>query len=104
KFGGTSVAGQAQWRTIRDLVRQQLQENHRVLLVCSAVAGITNLLTDLADHPVESTLELILQRHTQLAADLAVDDAGWLYQGRQRLQACMLRLQQGENHAARADL
>jgi diaminopimelate decarboxylase/aspartate kinase len=51
KFGGTSVAGRSQWETIASLVRARQAEGWRVLLVCSAVAGVTNRLMALADDP-----------------------------------------------------
>ncbi|HET6564746.1 MAG TPA: aspartate kinase [Xanthomonadales bacterium] len=104
KFGGTSVAGGPQWQTIRNLLQQRLDANQRVLLVCSAVSGVTNQLTELADSPSTALLEKIVQRHVQLATELEVGNDSWLEPGRQRMEACVLRLQQGENHAARADL
>ncbi|HET6593348.1 MAG TPA: hypothetical protein VFG48_10575, partial [Xanthomonadales bacterium] len=51
KFGGTSVAGRPQWETIAALARDRLDQGQRVLLVCSALAGVTNLLSALADDP-----------------------------------------------------
>lgn len=104
KFGGTSVAGKAQWQTIRDLLLQRLDENRRVLLVCSAVAGVTNQLTELADDLGESGLESIVQRHVQLANELEVTTEEWLELARLRMQGCVMRLQQGDDPAARADL
>ena len=47
KFGGTSVTGKQQWETIELLARQRLDQGYRVLLVCSAMAGITNALQNL---------------------------------------------------------
>lgn len=43
KFGGTSVASPARWDEIARIVRTRL-ETHRVWIVASAVAGMTNLL------------------------------------------------------------
>jgi diaminopimelate decarboxylase/aspartate kinase len=104
KFGGTSVAGKPQWQTIRDLLQLRLSENRKVLLVCSAVAGVTNLLTELADNPDESGFESILQRHFQLATELEVGCQEWLPDIRLRMQNCLQRLQEGGDPAARADL
>ena len=47
KFGGTSVANQTNWSNIAHIVQQHLQENIRVLVVCSAPSGVSNLLESL---------------------------------------------------------
>ncbi len=104
KFGGTSVAGKPQWLTICKLLQQRLQEGKRVLVVCSAVSGITSRLAELADRPNESVLESILEAHLALAVELNVPSNDWLGPVRQRIQSCLNRLQQGEDSAARADL
>lgn len=104
KFGGTSVAGKPQWLAICKLLLQRREQGKRVLLVCSAVSGVTGRLSELADRPRESGLESILDTHQALAAELDVPTHEWLEPGRQRMQACLQRLQQGEDHAARADL
>ena len=51
KFGGTSVAGKPQWETIAALAQKRRSEGFRVLLVCSAVAGVTDRLSSLAGNP-----------------------------------------------------
>lgn len=104
KFGGTSVAGKPQWETIRDLLQQHLAEGKRILLVCSAVSGITNRLAALADHPDELSLEAILDIHDGLAVELGVPANEWLEQARLRMLSCLERLAVGENHAAKAEL
>jgi diaminopimelate decarboxylase/aspartate kinase len=104
KFGGTSVAGKPQWQTICNLLLQRLGQGKRVLLVCSAVSGVTSRLTELADQPTAAGLDSILQIHEALAEELGVSSADWLEPGRLRMQACLQRLRQGEDHAARADL
>ncbi len=104
KFGGTSVAGKPQWQTIRDLVQQRLESGKRILLVCSAVSGVTSRLSELADQPNESGLNAILETHKQLAIDLNVPTDDWLAASQLRMQACLRQLQQGDDHAARADL
>ena len=43
KFGGTSVASPERWEQIAKLARDRM-ETHRVWIVISAVAGVTNLL------------------------------------------------------------
>src|SRR5690606_34799874 len=104
KFGGTSVAGKPQWQTICKLVQQRLELGKRVLLVCSAVSGVTSRLSELADRPDESGLESILEIHQALAAELNVSSDDWLEPARKRMQVCLHRLQQGEDYAAHADL
>lgn len=49
KFGGTSVGSVDCWKTICDQARRNLEQNKRVLIVVSAISGVTNLLTRLAD-------------------------------------------------------
>jgi len=76
KFGGSSVSGKWQWDTIAALVRRCLEEGHRVLLVCSAVQGVTDALQSLADRAgetCEDQVEALLERHRQLARTLQVD-------------------------------
>ena len=76
KFGGTSVTGKQQWETIELLARQRLDQGYRVLLVCSALAGITNALQELAEKAQGhdgSDVKKILSRHRQLAAELAYE-------------------------------
>ena len=76
KFGGTSVSGKQQWETIASLARQRLDDGNRVLLVCSAVSGITNALQELADHAHNydaGKVLNILERHRRLSQDLEIE-------------------------------
>ena len=76
KFGGTSVSDRAQWERIAALARQRHDEGHRVVLVCSAVSGITDALQGLVDHAadaVEGRLDEIKRRHLELVRGLGVD-------------------------------
>lgn len=76
KFGGTSVSSLEQWETIAKLASERLDDGHRVVLVCSAVAGITDALQALVDHPGDNdpvALETIRQRHLLLAQELGID-------------------------------
>ena len=47
KFGGTSVATAERWRVIADLARQRCAEGLRPVLVCSALAKVSDLLVRL---------------------------------------------------------
>ncbi|MFT5139376.1 MAG: diaminopimelate decarboxylase/aspartate kinase [Lysobacterales bacterium] len=75
KFGGTSVAGLAQWQTIAALAVDRHREGDRVLLVCSALAGVTNLLETIARSGSDATrlIQVILDKHRALAVDLDID-------------------------------
>src|SRR5580698_4085066 len=77
KFGGTSVSSLANWRNIASVVRARLTGGARLLLVHSAVSGITDRLETLLVSALagthESTLKAIEQRHSALAAELGID-------------------------------
>ncbi|HET6567835.1 MAG TPA: bifunctional aspartate kinase/diaminopimelate decarboxylase [Rhodothermales bacterium] len=79
KFGGTSVSSLARWQTIAGIVREHLDRGHRPFLVCSAVAGVSNILDKLLGDAVrgahEPILEQLRQRHVDLANGLDVDPA-----------------------------
>lgn len=75
KFGGTSVATAERMGQVVDLVQRAAAET-RVLVVASAVAGITNLLLAAADDAAEQgevgpQRAEFWHRHAQIAADLA---------------------------------
>jgi diaminopimelate decarboxylase/aspartate kinase len=76
KFGGTSVSSLDTWRNIAAVVRARLASGARVLVVHSALSGVTDRLEKLlaaalggAHQPV---LDWIEQRHRALAAELGV--------------------------------
>ncbi len=105
KYGGTSVAGRPQWEAIAAQVRNHVAQGHRVLLVCSAVAGMTNALAELANEPEsEEKFAAILARHRKLAADLAVPDANWLEPAELALRTCVQALAAGAGFAGQAEL
>jgi diaminopimelate decarboxylase/aspartate kinase len=70
KFGGTSVSSKERWQTIIAQAQRARGEGHKVLVVVSALSGVTNLLTSLADsaNPAERTklLAAIAERHAAL--------------------------------------
>jgi diaminopimelate decarboxylase/aspartate kinase len=91
KFGGTSVAGASQWRTIAGLVTAARMRGRRVLLVCSALAGVTDQLLALAQgnlEPASARAEL-RDRHVSLARELGVTELSWLEDGLAQLDAAM---------------
>lgn len=80
KFGGTSVADPTHWRTIADLVRERIAEGMQPVLVCSALAGVTDCLhvlasssTALAKAELDQALTDLRQRHERLAQSFALD-------------------------------
>jgi len=79
KFGGTSVASAEGWQTIRAQVRGRTDRGHRVLVVVSALSGVTNALGRLADglpQPERAELlEALRRQHLDLASALAVEPA-----------------------------
>jgi bifunctional diaminopimelate decarboxylase / aspartate kinase len=76
KFGGTSVSSSSNWRNIAAVVRQRLADGSRVMVVHSAVTGITDRLERLLAAALggahEPVLRAIEQRHRELAAELGV--------------------------------
>jgi len=76
KFGGTSLADADRFRTVADLVASACA-THRVCVVASAMAGITNLLLHGGRVPnreeADRLLEAFRDRHAQVVADLAKD-------------------------------
>ncbi|RAL20981.1 bifunctional aspartate kinase/diaminopimelate decarboxylase [Lujinxingia litoralis] len=79
KFGGTSVSSRGRWETIAEVISERLTEEAtgRVMVVCSALSGVTNQLEEIiaqaprgAHHEV---LAAIVQKHLRLGDDLGVD-------------------------------
>jgi len=80
KFGGTSVATLPRWQNILELARSRRAEGARVLVVVSALSGITDALKQLCaqddrDRRVEAA-RAIERRHYELLAhmELALPD------------------------------
>jgi bifunctional diaminopimelate decarboxylase / aspartate kinase len=76
KFGGTSVSNLSNWRNIAAVVRQRMTDGARVMVVHSAVSGITDRLEKLLAAALggahEPVLRAIEDRHTELATELGV--------------------------------
>ena len=76
KFGGTSVSSLANWRNIAKVARARLDGGARVLIVHSAVTGITDRLEKLLGAALarrhEEDLREIEERHTRLANELGI--------------------------------
>ena len=76
KFGGTSVSSLANWRNIAQVAAARARQGARVLIVHSAVSGITDRLEKLLDaargQRHEEQLRFIEERHVRLAAELLI--------------------------------
>jgi diaminopimelate decarboxylase/aspartate kinase len=77
KFGGTSVASAERWEAIAGIIEERRREGYRVLVVCSALSGISNLLERLLDEiergeSTDKTLEQFRRRHRALCKKMGV--------------------------------
>jgi diaminopimelate decarboxylase/aspartate kinase len=76
KFGGTSVSSAANWHNVARVVAERHATGRRVLVVHSALSGVTDLLEKLIaaalDGSQASVLADIGERHRALARDLDV--------------------------------
>src|SRR5262249_49245597 len=76
KFGGTSVSSLANWANVVRIVAERRAQGARVLIVHSALTGITDRLERLLDAAIgqaqEEELRAIDECHRRLASDLSV--------------------------------
>ena len=76
KFGGTSVSSLTNWRNIAKVASKRAAGGARVLIVHSAVTGITDRLERLLDSALvkahDDELRAIEERHHRLAAELGI--------------------------------
>ena len=92
KFGGTSVSRRHRWDVIGRLMRERVRDEQcRVLVVVSALSGITNDLQAIIDQrgvlaTVQQRINAIAQRHLDFCVELGVD-AGVLDSRLQQLAA-----------------
>src|SRR6185437_12230803 len=77
KFGGTSVSSLPNWLNIAKVAEARRVAGARVLIVHSAITGITDRLEKLLDSSVAQVqseeLRLIEERHRKLASELGVE-------------------------------
>jgi bifunctional diaminopimelate decarboxylase / aspartate kinase len=77
KFGGTSVSSANNWRNIQRVVKAREAEGHRILIVHSALSGVTDLLEQLlasaarGDH--KTNLNALHTKHALLARELGIE-------------------------------
>jgi aspartokinase/homoserine dehydrogenase 1 len=79
KFGGTSITSVGRIRNVCEIIRQAAQ-NYQVIVVVSALAGVTNQLIDAIekaikrDHEWSNIIEKIKERHLNFLKQLASKD------------------------------
>ncbi|MCS6946914.1 MAG: hypothetical protein NZM12_04795, partial [Steroidobacteraceae bacterium] len=77
KFGGTSVSTRSNWENIARIAQSRRAEGLRVLIVHSAISGITDRLESLLGAALagrgEAVLRDIAERHAQLARELQLE-------------------------------
>ncbi len=77
KFGGTSVSSAANWKTIAERVRNRLDTGFQLVVVHSALKGVSNALEEILQSAVrgESSVQFdaLKQQHYDLADALGVD-------------------------------
>ncbi len=93
KFGGTSVSARHRWDNIGRIARDSRREGARVLIVVSALSGVTDALkgisesTDAADRATRAAA--LVDRHLSFCASLGLAPPAPLSAGLQRLQALL---------------
>jgi len=78
KFGGTSVSRRHRWDTIGRIASKHMaEEGVRVLVVVSALSGVTNELQAIADGAIdrEARIDALVERHRAFCAELELDPA-----------------------------
>lgn len=81
KFGGTSVSSVERWEAIADILRKRLEEPARLVVVCSALSGVSNLLEAVLARAedgldTEEHLARLRRLHEDLARGLGVSMDG----------------------------
>ncbi|MGA7964550.1 MAG: aspartate kinase [Gammaproteobacteria bacterium] len=77
KFGGTSVASHDRWKTIAHVIRERRKAGYKVLVVCSALSGVSNSLEKLIAHiergdPVDEPLAALRERHLDMCNEMSL--------------------------------
>ena len=89
KFGGTSVSRRNRWDTIGRIAGKCMaDEGVRVLVVVSALSGVTNELLAVSDgDDIDARIAALIERHRAFCAELALDPAAVLGERLAALQA-----------------
>ena len=75
KFGGSSVGSPERFRKVVQVIRAKRAEQHAVIVIASALSGVTNKLVELCDDQLSrqqraSMMEWLVSRHLLHAADV----------------------------------
>lgn len=75
KFGGTSVGSADSIRSVLDIVKKSYDAGEKPLVVLSAMSGVTNLLTTMAENAADGKsfdkdLQLLEERHFEVIKEL----------------------------------
>ena len=91
KFGGTSVSSLPRWQKIATIAKQWQARGKRVVIVVSALSGITDKLKAITEardaerrHQIRDE---IIARHQAMFAELALSDHGPIQYWLERLRA-----------------
>ena len=89
KFGGTSVSRRNRWDTIGRLAGKRMSEDGvRVLVVVSALSGVTNELQAIANgENIDSRIAALVERHRAFCGELDLDPDAVLGERLSALQA-----------------
>ncbi len=81
KFGGTSVGSSQAILNVEQIIRYSKQEWPHIVVVISALSGVTNLLLDCAEKAaagstgvIKTTAQELRERHTQIIFELIEDE------------------------------
>ncbi len=77
KFGGTSVASLERWKTIAQVIGERRASGYRVLVVCSALSGVSNSLEALIANiergdSVDEALAGLRDRHYAMCDEMSL--------------------------------
>ena len=96
KFGGTSVSSVQRWEIIHTLIGERVEAGYRVLVVHSALAGISDRLEEVIREAVsgghQQTLGDILEVHFSLSRELGLDGPGLLEEDARKLEQLLGRI------------
>ncbi len=108
KFGGTSVSSADRWNTISEQVRLHLEDGYGVVVVVSALSGVTNLLNRLCGSPDSAQRDEIIGkielRHSALWDSLELAPSALFSQLWQQFVALAGNRPEGRSPAAHAEL
>jgi len=77
KFGGTSVSSRDNWNHIANVIQERRKEDYRILVVHSALSGVSNILQTIIDNAGDKNSEKLVrqikQKHRDLGKRLEID-------------------------------